>query len=55
MSIGLTNISKTVIRIWIRNIGTTFVYTDTPPSSVWGFFCQKDQTIQGSYQSQETR
>ena len=33
--------SKTVIRIWIRNIGTEFVYTDTPPSSVWGFFCQK--------------
>ena len=34
--------SKTVKRIWIRNIGYDFVgCSEKHPSSVWGFFCRK--------------
>ena len=34
--------SKTIKRIWIRNIGREFVgCSDIHPSSVWGFFCRK--------------
>ena len=32
--------SKTITRIWIRNLGQ-FSYTDEQPSSVWGFFNRK--------------
>ena len=34
--------SKTIKRIWIRNISREFIYGDEKhPSSVWGFFCTK--------------
>ena len=33
--------SKTIKRIWIRNLDTEFSYTDKRPSSVWGFFCRR--------------
>ena len=34
--------SKTIKRIWIRNISREFIYGDEKhPSSVWGFFCRK--------------
>ena len=32
--------SKTIKRIWIRNLGT-FTYTQEQPSAVWGFFNRK--------------
>jgi len=32
--------SKTITRIWIRNLGE-FSYTDEQPSSIWGFFNRK--------------
>tara|TARA_B100000073_G_scaffold152506_1_gene125830 strand:- start:1245 stop:1526 length:282 start_codon:yes stop_codon:yes gene_type:complete len=32
--------SKTIKRIWIRNLGT-FTYTEEQPSAVWGFFNRK--------------
>ena len=32
--------SKTIDRIWIRNLGV-FTYTEEQPSSVWGFFNKK--------------
>ena len=34
--------SKTIKRIWIRNISREFIYGDEKhPSSVWGFYCTK--------------
>ena len=34
--------SKTIKRIWIRNISREFIYGDEKhPSSVWGFFNRK--------------
>lgn len=34
--------SKTIKRIWIRNISREFIYSDDKhPSSVWGFYCTK--------------
>ena len=34
--------SKTIKRIWIRNISREFIYGDDKhPSSVWGFFCRR--------------
>ena len=34
--------SKTIKRIWIRNISREFIgCSDVHPSSVWGFFCRK--------------
>lgn len=33
--------SKTITRIWVRNLDTQFTYTDKRPSSVWGFFDRK--------------
>lgn len=32
--------SKTIDRIWIRNLGV-FTYTEEQPSAVWGFFNKK--------------
>jgi len=36
--------SKTVKRIWIRNLGH-FTYTDEKPSSVWGFWDTKKEVF----------
>ena len=34
--------SKTIKRIWIRNISREFLYgDDIHPSSVWGFYCKR--------------
>ena len=34
--------SKTIKRIWIRNISREFIYGDEKhPSSVWGFYCTR--------------
>ena len=45
--------SKTVIRIWIRNLDTQFTYTDKRPSSVWGFFDQKKKEFRAPVNSQK--
>ena len=34
--------SKTIKRIWLRNISREFIYGDDKhPSTVWGFFCTR--------------
>ena len=34
--------SKTIKRIWIRNISREFIYSDDKhPSSIWGFYCTR--------------